>query len=288
MNPELLQAVQVAVLIMAGLGVFFASLLALADRYLHVEEDPRLEEVEKLLPGNNCGACGQPGCAAFAAELVKGTAKPGQCTVSTPENLARIAEFLGVDVGAGEKRVARLKCGGGEGMVTHLADYRGVKSCRAAVIVDGGGRACPWGCLGLGDCERSCTFDAISMNWEGLPQVSVELCTACEDCVEACPLDLFTIVPLSHKLFVQCSSPLTGEEARARCAAACDACGRCAADSPPGVIEIVDGLPVIHYDRDRKPSERATWRCPTGAIVWLEGDQFTQPLVEISRERIRA
>ncbi|HRR56467.1 MAG TPA: RnfABCDGE type electron transport complex subunit B, partial [Acidobacteriota bacterium] len=240
MNPELLQAVQVAVLIMAGLGVFFASLLALADRYLHVEEDPRLEEVEKLLPGNNCGACGQPGCAAFAAELVKGTAKPGQCTVSTPENLARIAEFLGVDVGAGEKRVARLKCGGGEGMVTHLADYRGVKSCRAAVIVDGGGRACPWGCLGLGDCERSCTFDAISMNWEGLPQVSVELCTACEDCVEACPLDLFTIVPLSHKLFVQCSSPLTGEEARARCAAACDACGRCAADSPPGVIEIVD------------------------------------------------
>ena len=31
-----------------------------------------------------------------------------------------------------------------------LADYEGLDSCRASVLVNGGGRACPWGCLGLG------------------------------------------------------------------------------------------------------------------------------------------
>jgi Na+-translocating ferredoxin:NAD+ oxidoreductase subunit B len=277
-----------AAIIMTGLGLIFAVILATADHFLRVEEDPRLETVESMLPGNNCGACGEPGCAAFASKLVKGEVAPGACTVSGQEELVQIAEFLGVDVGGDEKRVARLKCAGGEGLVGELADYAGIASCRGAVLVDGGGRACSWGCLGLGDCEIACTFDAISMNWEALPQVNIHACTACGDCVEVCPLDLFTLVPLSHKLFVQCNSPLTGETARASCAVACDACGRCAADAPPGVIDIVDGLPVIHYDRDREPTQRSTWRCPTNAIVWLEGEQFSEPLVQISRERIRA
>ncbi len=284
----MLEVIITAVVIMAGLGVGFATILAIADRFLRVEEDPRLEQVESLLPGNNCGACGEPGCAAFAGKLVAGEVAPGKCTVSSADQLVQIANLLGVDVGSQEKRVARLKCAGGEGLVGKLAAYAGISSCRAAVLVDGGGRACTWGCLGLGDCERACTFDAITMNWEGLPQVNVEACTACNDCVEVCPLDLFTLVPLSHHLFVQCNSPLTGEAARARCAVACDGCGRCAADAPPGVIDMVNGLPVIHYDRAEKPTQRSTWRCPTGAIVWLEGEQFTQPLVQISRERIRA
>jgi hypothetical protein len=36
------------------------------------------------------------------------------------------------------------------------------------------------------------------------------------------------------------------------------------------------------------PTQRSTWRCPTGAIAWIEGEQFSEPLVQISRERIRA
>jgi len=277
-----------AAIIMTGLGVIFATILATADHFLRVEEDPRLEPIEDLLPGNNCGACGEPGCAAFAGKLVKAETSPGKCTVSSEEGLVQIAELLGVDVGSEEKRVARLKCAGGEGLVESLAGYQGISSCRGAVVVDGGGRACTWGCLGLGDCEEVCTFDAITMNWEDLPTVHVDACTACGDCVDICPLDLFVIEPLSQKLFVQCNSPLTGDAARSKCSVACDACGRCAADAPPGVIDMVNGLPVIHYDQDQKPGQRATWRCPTGAIVWLEGEQFSEPLVEISRERIRA
>ncbi len=60
--------VATSISVMTGLGLVFASVLALAYRFLRVEEDPRLEVVEELLPGNNCGACGEPGCARFAAQ----------------------------------------------------------------------------------------------------------------------------------------------------------------------------------------------------------------------------
>ena len=39
--------------IMGGLGLLFGSLLAVADRFLRVEEDPRIDRVEKTLPGSN-------------------------------------------------------------------------------------------------------------------------------------------------------------------------------------------------------------------------------------------
>jgi RnfABCDGE-type electron transport complex B subunit len=281
-----MEQVLIAVAIMAGLGVFFATVLATAYRYLRVEEDPRLEIVTDMLPGNNCGACGEPGCAAFAeAVLVRGVSL-AKCTVASEAMLEEIASFIGVEVGSEEKRVARLKCAGGKGSVRVLADYDGLQTCRAAYVIDGGGRSCAWGCLGLADCERVCTFDAIRMNDDGLPVVSPEPCTACGDCVDVCPVNLFEVMPLSQKLLVQCSSPLAGEEARDRCVVACDACGRCAADAPPDVIEMVDGLPVIHTDRGPPLTAKPTWRCPTGAITWLRGDeQFSELEDELENRR---
>ena len=109
--------VVVAVTIMTGVGVAFATLLATADYFLRVEEDSRIEEIEALLPGNNCGACGEPGCGSFAQRLVRGEVSPAKCTVSSAEALAQIAVLLDVDVGTVERRVARLRCGGGKGLI---------------------------------------------------------------------------------------------------------------------------------------------------------------------------
>jgi Na+-translocating ferredoxin:NAD+ oxidoreductase RNF subunit RnfB len=266
-----------AIAIMSGLGVFFGVGLAVAHRFLRVEEDPRLEILEEMLPASNCGACGEPGCRGFAEALVSGARAPSGCTVCSPTDIETIAAFLGVDPGKEEKRVARLHCAGGLGLARQIAEYEGFGTCAAAHLVAGGGKGCAWGCLGLDDCMLACTFDAIRMNEQKLPVVDVDKCTACGDCVDACPRDLFDIMPLSHHLIVQCKAPLEGDEARDICQVACDACGRCAQDAAPGLIRMEDNLPVVDYSSGGPAAPEATDRCPTAAIQWVEGGQFSTP-----------
>lgn len=85
-----------AVMIIGAIGIIFGIVLSLANKYLQVEEDYRIDEVEKLLPGYNCGACGTPSCKSFATEIVGGRAgnlsrcKPGK----RDENYIPIIEYL--------------------------------------------------------------------------------------------------------------------------------------------------------------------------------------------------
>lgn len=260
----------IAVLTLAALSFLFASLLVLAHRKLYVDEDPRIEAALHMLPGTNCGACGFPGCLGLAQALAEGSALPGKCTVMDDEQREDLAGMLGVDAGAEEKVVARLACAGGANVARNRAHYEGLPSCRAAALVAGGGKACFWGCLGLGDCEVSCDFDAIVMNEHGLPVVIEDACTACGDCVDACPKDLFELHPVSHRLWVACRNREKGDAVLADCAVACDACGKCAVDAPAGVITMVDNLPVVDYARNHAV-RAAIERCPTGAIVWFDG-----------------
>jgi Na+-translocating ferredoxin:NAD+ oxidoreductase RNF subunit RnfB len=274
--------------VLAGLGLLFGLLLAVADRFFKVVEDPRIEAVEKLLPGSNCGACGQPGCRGLAEKIVAGAERPSRCSVSSPAGLEAIADFLGVEVGAADRRVARVHCGGGLGRARQLASYEGFASCRAAHLTGGGGLECSWGCLGLADCVRACTFDAMRMNAWRLPVVDPVKCTACGDCVEACPRDLIDLMPLSHHLVVQCRVPLAADEARRLCSAACDACGRCAADAAPGLIRMVQNLPVVDYAAGGPAEPSATYRCPTGAIRWVVGEQFAGEAAPAEARRAHA
>lgn len=255
---------------MGGLGVILAAGLALANKKLHVQEDPRVEEVDSLLPQTNCGACGQPGCRAFAEACVQGKVNPSQCTVNTKDMSALIADLLGVELGKTSRIVARLACAGGSHVAKMRARYRGMPSCQAAMVTGGGGKACAWGCLGLADCERSCDFDAIYMDRHGLPVVIEDKCVACNDCVEACPLDLFSLQPVDHRLWVACKNLHEGDEALAECEVACTGCARCGVDAPEGLIDIRDNLARINYSRNHLASPVPIQRCPTGAIVWLE------------------
>jgi electron transport complex protein RnfB len=265
-----LPAVPLATLFMLALGVTLALLLAIANKRLYVEEDPRIDIVEGLLPSTNCGACGSPGCRPFAEELIAKVKNPGMCTVSDAATLERIANFLGAEMELQEKRVARLACAGGSHIAHIRAHYEGMKSCRAAALVSGGGKGCTWGCLGMADCEVVCEFDAISMNGYGLPVVDEARCTACGDCVEVCPKDLFELHTVSHQLFVACKNLEKGEGAEAECDVICSACERCVQDSPENLIEIRDNLAVIDYSKNELASRIAIERCPTGAIVWFD------------------
>ena len=260
--------------ILAGVGLVFAFLIALAYWRLRVIEDPRIDIVTEMLPGANCGACGFPGCRNFAEQAVLGKVKPAACNVISDDGAAAIAKFLGVDAGEANRRVARVLCAGGTNVAMQQAEYRGLPTCAAAAAVAGGGKACSWGCLGYGDCGVACSFGAIRMLPNGLPQVNVALCTACGDCVDACPKGLFQILPLDQQLLVQCRSHVEGDEALEACKVACTTCGKCVFDAAPGLISIESGVAVVDYEKNALADRLATRRCPTGAIVWLAGAQF--------------
>ena len=260
-----------AIVFMTALTAVLTSLLWLAHRTLQVREDPRIDSVEAMLPHANCGACGYPGCRAFAEALVSGVTLPGQCSVSDDAGRVRIARYLGVEVGNVVKRVARLACAGGSNVAADRAVYTGLPSCRAAAQVGGGGKGCAWGCLGLGDCAEACQFDALHMNEHRLPVVDEARCTACGDCVRACPKDLFSIHTVDDQLWVACRNLEAGDDVLQHCQVGCTGCGRCAMDAPEGSVEIIDNLAVVHYDAGAQ-DKNAIERCPTGAIVWIEKD----------------
>ncbi len=257
-------------IVMGVLGIALSAILALANSRFYVYEDPRIDKVEDLLPGANCGACGQAGCRAFAEACVGDVAAPGGCTVSDAEGIKSIAKLLGVAAGAQIKRVARLACAGGSHVAKQRAQYEGLEGCRAANLVSGGGKGCVWGCLGLGDCARVCDFDAITMDEHGLPVVDENLCTACGDCVDICPKGLFSIHQQDHRLWIACKNIAEGDEAEAECEVACTACGRCVMDAPANAIRLENNLAVIDYTKNKRLDKTPMERCPTGAIIWYE------------------
>ena len=254
---------------LGGLTLFLAILLVIANKKLYVYEDPRIDVVEDMLPHANCGACGYPGCRPFAEALVANKILPGKCTVSSTEGHELIAQYLGVALGAEEKQVARLACAGGTNVALNRAQYKGLKSCQAAALVSGGGKGCFWGCLGHGDCDEVCDFDAIHMNEFSLPIVDEVKCTACGDCVDVCPKDLFSLQPISHQLWVACKNLEHGDDILEDCQVGCTACGKCAMDAPSDLITMINNLPEVDYSRNHN-TKVPIERCPTGAIVWWD------------------
>ncbi len=83
-------------LVLGGLGIVMGVILSVANRFLVVEEDSRINAIEKLLPNYNCGACGTPGCHAFAEGIVNGEVKKlSRCKPGKPDkHFNPILEFL--------------------------------------------------------------------------------------------------------------------------------------------------------------------------------------------------
>ncbi|MCB1041815.1 MAG: RnfABCDGE type electron transport complex subunit B [Acidobacteria bacterium] len=252
---------------LGGLTLALGTVLAAAARLFYVDEDPRIDMVDGMLPQANCGACGFPGCRAFAEALVSQKSEPVKCTVSSDLDRQNIASYLGVAAGTAHRKVARLACAGGTNAAYQHALYRGLSSCRAASMVGGAGKSCSWGCLGLGDCQVVCNFNAIHMSPFRLPVVHEARCTACGDCVDICPKDLFSLQTESRRLWVACKSQEEGDRVLEVCEVGCTACGKCAMDAPD-LVHMDGPLPVIDMTLPHS-HKNATERCPTGAMLWM-------------------
>ncbi len=261
-----------AVLSMGGIGLVFALLLALANKKLKVEEDPKIEKVEDLLPGANCGACGLPGCSACAVALVNGKVDLSICPVADASDLEEIGQLLGLETVDTKRQVAVVLCQGGNTNVKKKAEYDGIKTCLGATFASGGERACNYGCIGYGDCVAVCPFDAIHMNKEGLPVVDRNKCTGCNNCVLACPRNVIELHPVSSHVFVLCNNKDSGKNARQVCKTACIACKICVKADESGGFEVKDNLAFVDHTKYDKEYEIPTEKCPTKAIV-IVGDK---------------
>lgn len=234
-----------AVVSLTGLGLVAAFGLSLASKKFHVDVDPRLETIEGILPGLNCGACGYAGCSGFAGGLLEGEAEPTGCAPGGEDVISQLADFLGLEVGDVVKKIAVLQCGGNCEKAAMEAEYEGVYDCRAAILVGGGGKACRYSCVGYGTCEAVCPFDAIVMKPDGLPVVYPDKCTACNKCVVACPRDVLALEPVEHQVRIRCSSTDTGGRVRKVCQVGCTGCGICEKVCPVEAARVDNNLAFI-------------------------------------------
>ncbi len=85
-----------SVLVMLGLAIVLAIGIVGFSILFHVEEDPRIAAVEKMLPNYNCGACGKAGCHDMAEAIVSGEVKKvSQCKVGKKDkNYDPIVAYL--------------------------------------------------------------------------------------------------------------------------------------------------------------------------------------------------
>jgi RnfABCDGE-type electron transport complex B subunit len=254
---------------MGGLGLFFASVLAIASEKLKVKEYPLVAQINEALPGLNCGACAQAGCHDLAEKIAAQRSLEGlRCPPGGAETDAAIAKILGISAEPGIRKWAVVKCGGKKGLAVDKAEYRGVRNCTAAEVVAGGHKVCGYGCLGFGDCVVVCPFDAIFMGDDDLPHVDEVKCTACGLCVEACPRYIIELVPCQNRIVVACNSKDKGAVSRKACKVSCIACNLCVKSAPEGYT-ITDNLAKVNYDKGDEKAEPAIVKCPTKCIVKL-------------------
>ena len=265
MNGAVMIIVTVAVL--AVIGLLTGLLLVKAGEKFEVETDPREAAVRECLPGNNCGACGFPGCDGLAAAIVSGEAKTNGCPVGGAAVGEKVALIMGVEAeGLTDKKVAFVRCGGTCDKAKRKSTYIGIRSCEAAAAAPGKGEMfCAQGCIGYGDCVRVCRFDAIHVV-DGVAVVDRTKCVSCGLCAAACPQRLIDLVPLAASPYtVQCSNTERFPIQKTQCDAGCRGCGVCAKNCPSGAIQMENNLARIDYSKCTGCGTCAQ-KCPAGCI----------------------
>jgi electron transport complex protein RnfB len=265
-----MSVVLISILTLVGLGVASALVLYMASKKFQVFEDPRIDQVEEVLPKSNCGGCGFPGCRAFAEALVKSDdISDLKCPVGGSATMTKVSEILGKAVADVKPQLAVVRCNGSCEHRPKLNIYDGAMSCTVAAALYGGETGCSYGCLGCGDCVVACKFDAMYMDEAtGLPVVIEENCVACGKCVEACPkniIELRNVGPKSRRIFVSCVNKDKGAVAKKACAVACIGCSKCFKVCPHEAITMADNLAYIDDDKC-KLCRKCVEECPTFSI----------------------
>jgi RnfABCDGE-type electron transport complex B subunit len=256
---------------LVSLAVIFSYILGWANKAFEVATDPRVEEVMDALPGANCGGCGFIGCYEYAEAVVFADADVSRCTVGGQNVAKALAAIMGVSVEQRFPYRPVVHCAAHSADRLKQSDYQGEKKCIAANLVSGI-QGCTYGCLGLGDCENACDFDAIHVE-DGLAVVDYDACIGCGACAKACPRHIISIVPFKFDriLAVTCANKDFGKDVKEVCTVGCIGCKAC--ERVADLVTIRENLPVIDYDRydvEYLPDMvKAVEKCPRKGILFI-------------------
>lgn len=224
-------AVTIVVLVAIGLvlGILiYAVNIVIPQRVKGLE---KTEEIAAILPGANCGACGNPGCFAYAQTLTKDASQmienPCTLVLGDSEALESLEEALGITIDTSEMfKKAVIHCGGNSEVVY---DYSGITSCKGVAQLLSGYKKCPYACLGFGDCLEVCPQNAIFIAPDkGIAVVDTEKCIGCGLCVRECPQNMIELVPVDTKVVLLCNyQTLRDVAGREKCDTGCIHCRKC-------------------------------------------------------------
>ena len=261
-----------AIILIGAVGLISSVILFFVSKAFHVEEDTRVEMVTERLPGAYCGGCGFPGCKGLAEAIVKaGSMENLTCPVADNDTTTDIAEILGISAIRAVSKIAVLKCNGAINYAPVKAFYDSAINCAIAASIFSGENACPYGCLGCGDCVNSCRFEAITINPQTkLPEIDEEKCVGCSACTKVCPRNLLEIRDKGHnkgRIYVACSNKEKGVIARRNCAVACIGCGKCVKICKSKAIIIENNLAYINQEKCTLCG-KCVPECPTKIIKY--------------------
>ena len=235
-----------SIIVLGVLGGLFGAALAYASKVFHVEVDEKQVAVRECLAGANCGGCGYPGCDGYAAAVASGNAPTNLCVAGGSVAAVKIAGIMGVTPDEKDRMVAFVPCSGGAGHAAVRFNYSGPKDCRSAMLFGGqSSKLCTYSCMGLGNCVRECSFDAIHIVG-GVAQVNRHKCVGCGSCAAICPKGVIEMIPASQRTIVTCRNHDKGAQVMKECDMGCIGCSKCARECPQGAIVIEDNLARIN------------------------------------------
>ncbi len=198
-----------ATLVIAILGTILGIGLSIAHKFLAVKKNELTAEIEEILPGANCGACGYPGCSGYASALSsEDNVAINLCTPGGSKVQKMIAKLLELEAEASDDRkmVAYIHCNSKKEERVDNFNYKGIKDCRAAATIFDGSIACKNSCLQLGSCIPVCPTDAISYDEFNRVVIDKNLCIACGKCIDICPHKVISLIPYDATYAISCNN----------------------------------------------------------------------------------
>ena len=133
------------------------------------------------------------------------------CSVGGNPVAEKVADIMGVNAANVERKVATVLCQGDCNKARKNIFTTELRIAGLQNILQGGSKACSYGCLGCGTCKEVYQFGAIEMR-DGVAFILKDKCTACMKCIEVCPKKIIELVPYENEYVVKCMSKDSGKK----------------------------------------------------------------------------